>query len=147
MKLLWKLLRKLLWNTSNKFFEQDAYDLSEARIKLIQTLENLQRSRHDIKDYLVAFDYFCEHPDKYDGATIVKDLVDIRQGEYYLDVDAMIHDYEYIMGANKSFTKKWTSDRRYIRNMELNGKGVRITRFLILTISGIVWVPKSILFN
>jgi hypothetical protein len=93
-----------------------------------------ERSRESKKHYLAAFDYFCENPNKYDGATIVKDLIDIRSGKYYLDADAMVHDYEYIKGAKNSFKAKWASDVRYIKNMELNGKGVRLMRLIFLTI-------------
>ena len=77
------------------------------------------------------------HPSEFDGATIVKDLVDIEE----LDLDAMVHDYEYINGANRSFIKKWNADIRYIKNMEANGKGIRVFRFFILTLLGIFFVP------
>ena len=91
----------------------------------------------DISDYLNAFDYFIGHPTEFDGATIVKDLVDIGE----LDLDAMVHDYDYIHGANRNFVKKWKADIKYIKNMERNGKGIRIFRLLLLTIIGIVFVP------
>lgn len=45
------------------------------------------------------------HPNKFDEATIVKDLVDIGE----LDLDAMVHDYDYINGANRNFIKKMES--------------------------------------
>lgn len=91
----------------------------------------------DISDYLNAFDYFIRHPNKFDGATIVKDLVDIGE----LDLDAMVHDYDYIHGANRNFIKKWKADIKYIKNMERNGKGIRIFRLFLLTIIGIIFVP------
>ena len=77
------------------------------------------------------------HPNKFDGATIVKDLVDIGK----LDLDAMVHDYDYIHGANRNFIKKWKADIKYIKNIERNGKGIRIFRLLLLTIIGIIFVP------
>ena len=77
------------------------------------------------------------NPSKFDGATIVKDLVDIEE----LDLDAMVHDYEYLNGANRSFIKKWKADIKYIKNMERNGKGIRVFRFLMLTLLGIFFVP------
>ena len=80
---------------------------------------------------------FVEHPTEFDGATIVKDLVDIGE----LDLDAMVHDYDYINGANRNFIKKWKADIKYIKNMERNGKGIRIFRLLLLTIIGIIFVP------
>ena len=48
---------------------------------------------------------------------------------------------EYLNGANRSFIKKWKADIRYIKNMEANGKGIRVFRFLILTLLGIFFVP------
>ena len=48
---------------------------------------------------------------------------------------------EYINGANRSFIKKWNADIRYIKNMEANGKGIRVFRFFILTLLGIFFVP------
>ena len=78
------------------------------------------------------------NPSKFDGATIVKDLVDIEE----LDLDAMVHDYDYLHGANRNFIKKWNADIRYIKNMEANGKGIRVFRLLLLlAIIGIVFVP------
>ena len=58
-----------------------------------------------------------------------------------LDLDAMVHDYDYINGANRNFIKKWKADIKYIKNMERNGKGIRVFRLLLLTIIGIVFVP------
>ena len=83
------------------------------------------------------------HPSEFDGATIVKDLVDIEE----LDLDAMVHDYEYINGANRNFIKKWKADIKYIKNMERNGKGIRVFRLLLLTIIGIIFVPYCIIKN
>ena len=83
------------------------------------------------------------HPSEFDGATIVKDLVDIEE----LDLDAMVHDYEYINGANRNFINKWKADIKYIKNMERNGKGIRVFRLFLLTIIGIVFVPYCFIKN
>lgn len=126
-----------MFGSKNKFFYQDVKTLSKLRYKLITLLKIKGRKRSEIKDYLKAYTYFIINPSKFDGATIVKDLVDVRNGKYYLDADAMLHDYEYIVGANRNYIKKWKSDYKYVFvNMERNGKGVRVTRFLILTILG-----------
>lgn len=101
------------------------------------------RNDKDIEDYKKAFRYFRIFPKRFDGATIVKDLNDLPN----LDLDAMLHDYEYLQGANKSFFKKWDSDMRYIKNMEKNGKGIRVFRLLLLTLSGLAYVPYCILFR
>ena len=53
----------------------------------------------------------------------------------------LMNDYEYIKGANRNFIKKWKADLRYIKNMERNGKGIRVFRLLLLTIIGIIFVP------
>ena len=43
-------------------------------------------------------------------SSFVKYLVDIGE----LDLDAMVHDYDYINGANRNFIKKWEADIKYI---------------------------------
>ena len=134
-----------MFGSKNDFFYQEIVDLHESRIQAEFILKSLGRSNNDILDYLEAFDYFVANPSDYDGATIVKDLVDIRKGKYYLDLDAMLHDYEYVMGESESFKLKWKSDWRYIKNMELNGKGLRIPRMFILTLYGIYTIPKALL--
>jgi len=93
--------------------------------------------------YKKAFLYFRSNPYKFDGATIVKDLNDLPN----LDLDAMVHDWQYLTGANKSFVKKYKADLYYIRNMEKNGKGIRIVRFLLLTLIGIIFVPYCKIFK
>ena len=126
----------MFWSRDDTFFESKI-ELSILRLKIQKLLKIKNRSHDDIELYLSAFDYFRKYPDKFDGATIVKDLVDIGE----LDLDAMVHDYEYLIGANRNFVKKWKADYRYIQNMEKNGKGIRVFRFFILTIIGIIFVP------
>ena len=126
-----------MFGSKNLFFFQGLDKLKNHRANLRLILKIKGRSEKDIKEYLVAYDFFAANPRKYDGATIVKDLVDIRSGKFYLDLDAMLHDYEYIKGSKHFFKTKWECDRKYIRNMELNGKGIRVTRLLFLTILAI----------
>ena len=118
-------------------FKKSKQELDILRKNIKAYLHIKERKMSDISDYLNAFDYFTVHSDKFDGATIVKDLVDIGE----LDLDAMVHDYDYINGANRNFIKKWKADIKYIKNMERNGKGIRGFRLLLLTIIGIVFVP------
>lgn len=127
--------------SKNDFFKQKPQILNKTRIDIVQLLNFKSRSQDDINQYIEAFDYFVSNPSEFDGATIVKDLIDLRIGKEYLDLDAMLHDYVYISGANKSFRKKWKADINYIKNMEKNGKGIRVFRFFILTILGIPFVP------
>jgi len=75
--------------------------------------------------YLEAFDYFIIHSDGYDGATIVKDLIDLVG----VDLAALRHDYDYIhlLKQYKGFKwlkKKLKYDFNYGKNMERLGKGV-----------------------
>ena len=123
--------------SSNKTFYKNTEELKTIRKNIRVLLCIKERKMSDISDYLNAFDYFIRHPDRFDGATIVKDLEDIKG----LDLDAMVHDYDYIHGANRNFIKKWKADLKYIKNMERNGKGIRIFRFFLLTIIGIIFVP------
>lgn len=128
----------------NDFFKQSITQLRTSKNKMLELFDIKRRNQQDIKDYVKAFDYFVVNPTEYDGATIVKDLVDVRTPDGYLDTDAMLHDYEYIQGANSHFVKKWKSDYRYIRNMEMNGKGIRVFRFIILTLAGVILIPYNI---
>ena len=126
----------MFWSKDDTF-KKSKQELDILRKNVKAYLNIKERKMSDISDYLNAFDYFTIHSDKFDGATIVKDLVDIGE----LDLDAMVHDYDYINGANRNFIKKWKADIKYIKNMERNGKGIRVFRLLLLTIIGIVFVP------
>ena len=126
----------MFWSKDDTF-KKSKTELDILRKNVKAYLNIKERKMSDISDYLNAFDYFTIHSDKFDGATIVKDLVDIGE----LDLDAMVHDYDYINGANRNFIKKWEADIKYIKNMERNGKGIRVFRLLLLTIIGIIFVP------
>ena len=132
----------MFWSKDDTF-KKSKQELDILRKNVKAYLNIKERKMSDISDYLNAFDYFRIHSDKFDGATIVKDLVDIGE----LDLDAMVHDYDYINGANRNFIKKWKADIKYIKNMERNGKGIRGFRLLLLTIIGIVFVPYCFLKN
>ena len=133
--------------SKNDFFYQPLATLFKLKGELKDLLRLKKRSEEDIFQYMRAYEFFINRPDKYDGATIVKDLVDIRNGKYYLDADAMLHDFEYIRGASSNFLSKWKCDLRYIKNMEKNGKGVRVFRLIILTFFGLFLVPYTNLKN
>ena len=126
----------MFWSKDDTF-KKSKIELDILRKNVKAYLHIKERNMSDISDYLNAFDYFRVHSDKFDGATVVKDLVDIGE----LDLDAMVHDYDYINGANRNFIKKWKADIKYIKNMERNGKGIRVFRFFLLTIIGILFVP------
>ncbi len=132
----------MFWSKNNTF--------KKTRVELDDLYSNMNlllflkgRNDKDIELYQKAFKYFRTFHFKFDGATIAKDLNDLPN----LDLDAMVHDYEYLQGANRNFIKKFKADYRYIRNMEKNGKGIRVFRFLLLTLSGILFVPYCKIFN
>ncbi len=129
-----------MYGSRNDFFKQSKDKLTKQRRLLVNVLSALDRSESDKAEYLFAFNYFCNNPEDYDGATIVKDLVDVRRGECYLDADAMLHDYEYIIGEADTIKSRWICDKKYIKNMELNGKGIRIPRLIILTVYGVITI-------
>ena len=132
----------MFWSKNNTFFKSNEYLYGlYSNMNLLLFLKG--RNEKDIKDYQSAFKYFQRFPFKFDGATIVKDLNDLPN----LDLDAMLHDYEYLIGANKSFVKKFKADIRYIKNMEKNGKGIRVVRFILLTLIGIIFVPYCKIFK
>tara|TARA_R110002050_G_C8826909_1_gene504857 strand:+ start:363 stop:791 length:429 start_codon:yes stop_codon:yes gene_type:complete len=125
-----------MYGSRNDFFKQSKDKLTKQRRLLVNVLSALDRSEGDKSEYLFAYNYFCNNPEDYDGATVVKDLVDVRKGEYYLDADAMLHDYEYVIGEADTIKDRWICDKKYIKNMELNGKGIRVPRLIILTVYG-----------
>jgi len=132
----------MFWSKNNTFRKRsEEIDSLFKNMQELLTIKN--RSLEDIWLYKKAFLYFRSNPYKFDGATIVKDLNDLPN----LDLDAMVHDWQYLTGANKSFVKKYKADLYYIRNMEKNGKGIRIVRFLLLTLIGIIFVPYCKIFK
>ena len=79
----------------------------------------------------------------YDGATFVKDLCDLPK----LDIDAMLHDYECLIGANRNFIKWFKSAWKFFENMRKNGKGNQIFRFVLVCLAGFVFVPYCAIFT
>lgn len=141
------IILAISWKKSkSKFFEQSREALLEKCQLLELVLKDRNVSKKTRNEILDIYDIFKNYPTiyKFDGATIVKDLNDLPN----LDLDAMYHDFQYIFeGANRNFIKKFKSDLKYIKNMEKNGKGIRVTRFILLTLSGIIFVPYSIIKN
>lgn len=129
--------------SKNNTFYKTRTELDNLYTNMVLLLFLKGRNEEDINQYRKAFQYFQRFPFKFDGATIVKDLNDLPN----LDLDAMLHDYEYLKGANKNFVKKWYCDIRYIKNMEKNGKGIRVVRFILLTLIGLIFVPYCKIFK
>ena len=91
----------MLGSKNNTFYKSKT-DLDNLYYDMDVLLRIKGRSEDECWKYKKAFTYFRTFPHKYDGATIVKDLNDLPN----LDLDAMLHDYEYLCGANKSFFRK-----------------------------------------
>jgi len=87
-----------LKSTSN-YFEQSKANLSLGKEDMMWLLNN-RGFTEDQQDYFVlAYEYFCLFPDKYDGATQSQDLIDVlsRQESFDgLELSAMLHDWIYI---------------------------------------------------
>ena len=130
-----------MFGSKNNTFYKSKEELEGIYSNMNAILTLKGHSQESIWRYKKAFQYFINFPDKFDGATIAKDLNDLPN----LDLDAMVHDYEYITGANTSFVRKWKADFRYIKNMERNGKGLRLIRLLLLTIIGVIFVTYCII--
>ena len=119
----------------NKFFYKSKKELREKRNQLTMTLLDFQVQ--DLQQWLLAFDYFCQNPHKFDGATIVKDLETIKG----LDASAMVHDYTYLQIQNwwsfKGLKTKLKADWDYGKHMEQTGKGsvTAYTRTALLWLS------------
>lgn len=128
--------------SKSHFFHQSVEVLSSKRRQVVQLLKLKGYHDTEIAIYIKAYNYFCQNPAQFDGATIVKDLVDIPG----LDLDAVLHDYQYIhhnVAAN--FVTKWKADWLYAKGQERKGKGQysAFSRFIGLTIIGIVFVPYA----
>lgn len=129
--------------SKSKFFYNDNYILEMYRDAMVKLLHIKARDPKDIKTYCDAYDFFCKYYNKFDGATTVKDLHDIPG----LDLDAMVHDYECLIGANKNYKLWYNSAWRYYENMRKQGKGNQVIRLLKLSVVGILFVPYCFLFT
>lgn len=133
--------------SKNDFFYRKPDELTRSRYDMLEVLAILNRSYEDTNLYLNAYDYFTANPSEFDGATIVRDLFIIKGNGHKLDIDAMLHDYEYITGVNKSFKLKHKADFRYFNNMLKNGKGAQVLRLTLLLITGVIFVPYNKYFK
>lgn len=128
--------------SNNIYFKQSPEILLSKRTQVQTYLEIKGYSNSEIAIYLKAYDYFSKEINEYDGATIVKDLVDLP----HLDLDAMLHDYHYVVYRSATnFSTKWKADWIYAKGMERKGKSQysAFSRLAILTIIGIVFVPYA----
>ena len=129
--------------SKSQFFKQDDYALEMFREKMVILLQIKDRTPAEISNYCAAYDFFCKFTTKFDGATFVKDLCDLPK----LDLDAMVHDYECLIGANRNYDKWYYEAWQYYENMRKQGKGNRPGRLIGLSIIGLFFVPYCYLFT
>jgi hypothetical protein len=126
--------------SKSTFFDQPKDVLLTKRRDVYRLLEIKGYNHYEIGIYLNAFDYFSVNTTEFDGATIVKDLQDLP----HLDLDAMLHDYQYInYNVAANFIIKWKADWIFAKGNERKGKGQysAFSRFVGLTIIGVGFVP------
>ena len=123
--------------SKSQFFKQDDYALEMFREKMVILLQIKDRTPAEISNYCAAYDFFCKFTTKFDGATFVKDLCDLPK----LDLDAMVHDYECLIGANRNYLKWYYEVWQYYENMRKQGKGNRPGRLIGLCVIGLFFVP------
>lgn len=123
------------------FFKQRPNALLAKRYDVFSLLTMKGYNRRQIDIYLNAYDYFVNNPNDFDGATFVKDLIDVRG----LDLDAMLHDYQYLKYNVASNIKiKFLTDLLYAKGIEKKGKSqyAAYSRFFGLT--ALVGIPIMI---
>ena len=89
--------------------------------------------------YLDAFDYFAKYPKDYNGASMTEDLGDIPG----LDLDAMLHDYLYVvLMACVSWKYQILADKLFRSEMRRREKSSwnRGYRFIMLMIKTPFWI-------
>ncbi len=122
-------------------------DLVQKRKDVITYLR-LKGLSHLNNYFLEAFDFFVVNPDEFDGATLVKDLNDIKG----LTLSAMRHDYDTIMLLPKFTKLKWVKYNiiyawHYGKNLELMGKGIWTPYFRaigLIVATPLYWLLKKI---
>ena len=131
----------MLGSKSN-FFSKTPEELKSLKNNVATILNIKGHTYIEALVYLKAYDYFCLNCNDFDGATIVKDLQDLP----HLDLDAMLHDYQYLVqNVASTFKTKWYSDWMYAKGQERKGKGQysSFSRFVGLTLIGLFFVPYA----
>jgi len=123
-------------NSSSLYFYNTKEKLQDNLNLVISLLKNYQFSNLDIIRITESYNYFIEYPEEFDGATIVKDITQIRD----LDVPAMAHDFTYIneTGIKKRLKADWQygKDMRKFEIPWLTAYG-RVFLLFIINLSGI----------
>lgn len=107
-----------MFHSKSDFFKKNKVIIDNKREHLFWVMKDFGLEL-DNRDLLFkAFDYFSNNPEKFDGATIVKDIHTING----LDLPACRHDYDYIHNdwfSIKGFVMKFIYDWNYAKNYEL----------------------------
>lgn len=129
--------------SKSKYFHQSKPILIEGHKKMVRYLVDMNYSIMQIGVYEKAYEYFCDNPTKFDGATIVKDLYHIPG----LDLNAMLHDYQYLVyNVSASLKMKRKCDWLYAKEMEKTGKGqLSWVNWLGLKITGIPFIIYTLI--
>lgn len=128
--------------SKNIFFQQEIGVLFDKLEEVKLYLKIKGYSENEIEIYTKAYNYFCIQIFEFDGATILKDLNDLPN----LDLDAMLHDYHYIVYyAGTNFKYKWKADWIYFKGIEKKGKDniSGFLRFVLLTVIGVWFTPYA----
>lgn len=131
-----------MFGSKSNFFSSPESVLIKTRHAIKNLLYAKEYAAEQINIYLKAYDFFCRNPFMYDGATIVKDLIDVPG----IDLDALLHDYHYVVyNAGTHFYHKWRADWILAKGGEKKGKGSysSFSKFVGLTITGIFFTPYS----
>lgn len=120
--------------SKSTYFLQDPDTLKNCRIDFVLYMKSQRYDMPKREVYLKAFDYFCQNPSKYDGATFVKDLCHIPG----LDINAMLHDYHCVVyNIAADYYTKWKGDWLYAKEMERTGRGqLSWVNFFLLKLIG-----------
>ena len=142
-----------MFGSKSDYFKQSKEELTQCHEAMCELLCLKGYSVNEVSVYSRAFMYFIDNPTDFDGATLVNDLCDIPG----LDIDALLHDYHYVIcNVGASITYKWRADRLFFEGLKRKNKDgilykLRITnypaysRLLGLTVADVFFVPFAFL--
>lgn len=97
--------------SSSNYFFQDKDRLAHKREVMVYMLKSRFYRDYWISYFLDAYDFFCDNPSAYNGATMSQDLHDIAPDGAIngLELAAMLHDWLYVVynvSTNRKYMKK-----------------------------------------
>lgn len=137
MKLL-TFLREL-FTTTNDYFERENMVLhGKEYLESLLLIWEYEIQEREI--YKQVFDHFVKNPQQFNGASYTEELCDIPG----LDLDAMLHDYLYVvLNASVSFKYTWKADKLLRNESRRRGKSTWNTgyRFIMLVLKTPFFIP------